>query len=78
MAFGDRDDESRLVKKIRLSEQFIPQLSIVAEEKEDIVGHLLLSKAKVVNGENEDEVIVLAPIAVKPDFQKSGIGKRLM
>jgi len=46
-----------------LSEWFVPQLSIVAEENGRIVGHALFSKALVVDVETKQDVIVLAPIA---------------
>ncbi|QWU18114.1 N-acetyltransferase [Paenibacillus sophorae] len=78
VAFGNREDEARLVERIRESRYFVPQLSIVAEKSEEIVGHLLMSKAVIVEGNNQHEVIVLAPIAVKPDHQKQGIGKQLI
>lgn len=77
-AFRNREDESKLVEKIRNSKQFIPELSIVAEENNEIVGHILLSKAEIVNGDNNYEVIVLAPIAVKPELQNKGIGGQLI
>lgn len=78
LAFGNREDESRLVERIRTSEEFIPELSIVAEIANEIVGHLLLSKAVVENAEEIYTVIVLAPIAVKPSRQKQGIGTKLI
>lgn len=68
----------RLVERIRNSEGFIPELSIVAEQDNEIVGHLLLSKAVVRDGENINDVMALAPIAVMPDVQKQGIGKALI
>ncbi|MDQ6421754.1 N-acetyltransferase [Paenibacillus sp. LHD-117] len=77
-AFGNRDDEAQLVERIRRSEQFVAQLSIVAERDGDIIGHLLLSKAEVVDDESRHEVIVLAPIAVLPNVQKLGVGTRLI
>lgn len=78
VAFGNREDEAKLVERIRETENFISQLSIVAEEHGEIVGHLLMSKAEIINGEKRHEVIVLAPIAVKPNNQKQGIGKQLI
>lgn len=66
-AFGNREYESKLIERIRSSEQFIPELSIVTEENNEIIGHILLSKAEVVNTDFNHEVIVLAPIAVKPN-----------
>jgi predicted N-acetyltransferase YhbS len=77
-AFGNREDESRLVDAIRLSGQFIPELSLVAEEHRRLAGHALFSKAEVVDGNMHHEVVVLAPIAVKPSEQKRGIGGRLI
>ncbi|AIQ73858.1 MULTISPECIES: N-acetyltransferase [Paenibacillus] len=77
-AFGDREDEARLVENIRNSQGFIPELSIVAEKDNEIVGHLLLSKAVVQDGEKLSDVIALAPLAVLPNVQKQGIGKALI
>lgn len=78
-AFDHREDESKLIERIRASEGFIPELSLVAEEDGRIVGHALFSKAEIMDHENKHhEVIVLAPIAVLPDKQKQGIGGRLI
>lgn len=78
LAFQNREDESRLVERIRLSDQFIPELSLVAVENHHIVGHVLFSKAEVVDEENSHEVIVLAPIAVMPSHQRRGVGSKLI
>jgi putative acetyltransferase len=78
LAFGKRKDESELVERIRKSEEFVPELSIIAEIDNEIVGHLLLSKATVVDYEQIFTVIVLAPIAINPSFQKQGIGSKLI
>ncbi|AIQ48428.1 GCN5 family acetyltransferase [Paenibacillus sp. FSL R7-0273] len=78
LAFGNREDEAELLERIRHSDQFIPDLSIVAERKGMIVGHILLSGAKVVDKELEHPVIVLAPIAVHPEYQGRGIGGLLI
>lgn len=77
-AFGNRDDEARLVERIRLTPQYIPELSVVVEQDGGIVGHILLSKADVVNGDVKHEAIALAPIAVKPELQRKGIGGALV
>ncbi|OKP83683.1 GCN5 family acetyltransferase [Paenibacillus sp. P32E] len=78
LAFGNRDDESKLIESIRLSDGFIPELSLVAEENDQIVGHALFSKAEIVDQEHCHEVIVLGPIAVLPSNQKTGIGGKLI
>jgi putative acetyltransferase len=77
LVFG-RDDESKLIERIRLSKQFIPELSIVIEEQNGIIGHVLLSKAEVVENDVSYEVIVLAPIAINPKHQRKGLGSKLI
>ncbi|AJW62215.1 hypothetical protein VO54_00729 [Elizabethkingia miricola] len=45
--------EQYLVERLRNSEAFIPELSIVAEINQNIIGHILLTRIKVVNNENK-------------------------
>ena len=66
--------EQDLVVALRKGNAFIPELSLVAEIDGEVVGHILFTKAKVGN----DEVIVLAPLSVKPQYQKQGIGTALI
>jgi len=68
-----QENEGKLIEKIRKSENFIPELSMVAELDKKIVGHILFSKIKIV-GESDYESLALAPIAVIPEFQKKGSG----
>jgi len=72
-----QENEGKLIEKIRKSENFIPELSMVAELDKKIVGHILFSKIKIV-GESDYESLALAPIAVIPEFQKKGIGSELI
>ena len=78
LAFENRDDEAKLVERIRFSNSFIRELSLVAEEQGEIVGHVLFSKAKIIQDNGEIEVLVLAPVAVNPSVQKKGIGSNLI
>lgn len=75
-AFSDQK-EHELVNRIRKSEAFIPELSLVAVDKE-VVGHVLLSKIKIVDGDKSVESLALAPVAVSPNHQKKGIGSLLI
>ncbi|MBB6674348.1 N-acetyltransferase [Cohnella nanjingensis] len=79
-AFGGRKDESELVERIRVSDGYVPELSLVAvdEESGEIVGHALFSKAAIYDLAQSSEVLVLAPIAVDPAYQRQGIGGHLI
>ena len=70
-------DESELIKRIRASKNFIPDLSLVAELNRKIIGYILFSKIKII-GIKEYESLALAPMAVLPEFQKKGIGRKLI
>jgi len=76
LAFG-QEEESRLVNKIRNGNNFIADLSLVAETGGRIIGHILFSKIKI-SGSSIFESLALAPMAVVPDFQRKGIGAKLI
>jgi predicted N-acetyltransferase YhbS len=76
LAFG-QEKESKLIEKVRKGPNFVPELSLVAEKDNEIVGHILFSKMKIV-GESEYETLMLAPLAVIPELQKQGIGGKLI
>ncbi|HEX4738433.1 MAG TPA: N-acetyltransferase [Allosphingosinicella sp.] len=53
-------------------------ISVVAEEDDEIVGHVLLSR-KMVRGDGRDyRALGLGPISVVPDRQSAGIGSALI
>ena len=71
--------EQFLVEKLRKSEAFIPELSLVAEDEKGIIaGHILFTKIKIVNEEKSFDSLALAPVSVKPEFQNQGIGAKLI
>lgn len=71
--------EHFLVEKLRKSEAFIPELSLVAEDENGIIkGHILLTKLKIENGSETFESLALAPVSVRPEFQNQGIGGLLI
>ena len=77
-AFGQYQ-EANLVNLLRKSNAFIPELSLVAILNNEIVGHILFTKIKIINESKEEfESLALAPMAVKPEFQNKGIGGRLI
>ncbi|MWV42688.1 GNAT family N-acetyltransferase [Paenibacillus sp. HJL G12] len=67
-------DEHNLVKRLRNSTKYIPELSLVAETVDSIVGHILFTEIKV----GDHTLLALAPVAVLPEMQNKGIGKMLI
>jgi putative acetyltransferase len=72
------EEEPLLVDRLR--EEDIDFLSLVAEVDGGIAGHILFSPM-TLDPENlnyKNRVFGLAPLAVLPEYQKSGIGSRLV
>lgn len=70
--------EQFLVERLRKSRAFVPGLSLVAEQDDTIVGHILLTRVYIKNDENNHESLALAPVSVLPEYQKRGIGGMLI
>jgi putative acetyltransferase len=69
-AFGQQD-EVDIVHRIRALDGYVPALALVAVEDDGtIVAHVMLSYAHL----DERRVLQLAPLAVRPDRQRQGIG----
>ncbi len=71
--------EHYLVHQMRQCPAFIPQLNLVAVQDGMIVGHVINLKA-YIEGDNGSryEVLSLGPIAVLPQYQRTGIGAQLI
>ena len=53
-------------------------LSLVAVEKDRVVGHILFSPATIYTHEGIIQGMGLAPMAILPDCQRKGIGSKLV
>ena len=70
--------EQFLVERLRNSDAFVPELSLVAETGGTLAGHILLTKVKIVSDCAEEAgARALAPGAVLPADPGNGIGGRL-
>lgn len=76
-AFG-RSSEAELVEAIRDSPNFIPELSIVAKENGNALGHILFSPIVIEAECQTVPALALAPLAVTPSHQGKGIGSQLV
>src|SRR5215471_15938619 len=77
-AFGERPAEALIVALHRQRPAFDPDLSLVAELDGRVVGHALFSPHIVRLLGQDVRAVNLAPIAVDPAHQRSGIGGRLI
>ena len=67
-------NEQELVVNLRKSNNFIPELSLVAILDNKIVGYILFTKIRI----GEYEEIALAPLGILPKYQRQGIGRKLI
>jgi len=67
-----------LVDLLRHNPMYDPELSLVAEYNGRVVGHVLFSPFKFIVLGQEQLGVVLAPVAVIPEYQRKGIGKMLI
>jgi len=79
LAFGKKEGKEivKLVKNLLTDSTAKPLLSLLAFEKNEPVGHILFTKVEVSPKKNISAML-LAPLAVLPEFQKKGIGKKLI
>lgn len=71
-------DEHYLVHLLRNSEDYIEELSRVAELDGKIVGGIYYSKAYVLDEDKKVDVLNFGPLCVDPDYQNTGIGGKLL
>jgi putative acetyltransferase len=70
--------EAQLVGELRKSSAFIPDLSLVAELHDRIVGHVVLSKVALKTSQGRQEILALGPMSVVPSQSHRGIGSELI
>lgn len=72
-------DEHLVLHNIRKSNCYVKELDFVAIKNDEIIGHIICTRAKVIDTQNkEHEVLCMGPLCVLPRFQKEGIGSKLM
>jgi len=73
LAFDGRSEEVALVRAIRETDNYVPTLSLVMVDEDEIVGHIMLSYAHI----DDTPVLSLAPLSVRPSHQNRKIGDAL-
>jgi putative acetyltransferase len=73
--FG-RLDEADLIDSLRT--QGVVLVSLVAEMENRVVGHILFSRMSIETAGGSIPAVALAPMAVLPEYQRQGVGGRLI
>jgi len=72
-------NEHLVLHNIRNSKAYISSLDLVAVFENEITGHIISTKAKVIDSQNnENEILCVGPLSVLPKFQRNGIGSKLL
>jgi predicted N-acetyltransferase YhbS len=72
-------DEHLVVHKLRKSPSFVGSLDLVACDGQRIAGNIMYSRARVLGSNGAaHEVLCLGPVSVLPEYQRQGIGSRLI
>jgi putative acetyltransferase len=74
---GHPDEVAAFVEGIRASEEFVPELALVAEDSSGVIAHVMLSWVGVEGG-SRPRILNLTPMSVRPDRQRVGVGSRLI
>ncbi len=74
-AFAPSEVEAKLVDQLRAEDAHVPDLCLVATQDDVVIGHIAFSRAKLDSGH---EILVLAPMGVLPEHQRSGVGSVLV
>jgi putative acetyltransferase len=72
-------NEHYLVHVMRSHKDFIPELDLVIEVDNQIIGNIMYTKAKLVDESGkEKEILTFGPVCIMPGYQRMGYGKMLM
>ena len=70
--------EQDFINQLRSHGNYIPELALVAEENGKLIGHIMLTKAYIIDSGNKFETLLLAPISVALEYRNKGIGSNLI
>lgn len=71
-------DEQDFAVQLRASQNYIPELALVAEKDGKLIGHIMFTKLNIDTPNGVFEVLLLAPIAILLEYRSQGIGSLLI
>ena len=71
--------EHYLVHVMRHHKDFLPELDLVIEVDNQIIGNIMYTKTKLIDEPGEEkEILTFGPVCILPEYQRMGYGKMLM
>lgn len=70
--------EQDFANSLRESKNYIKKLALVGEYKNEIIGHIMLTKFYIKKENDREEILLLAPISVKKEFRDMKVGTKLI
>jgi predicted N-acetyltransferase YhbS len=72
-------DEHYLVHVMRSHKDFIPELDLVIEVDNEVIGNIMYTKTKLVDESGEEkDILTFGPVCISPEYQRKGYGKMLL
>ena len=71
--------EHYLVHVMRSHQDFLPELDLVIEVDDQIIGNIMYTKTKLIDESGEEkDILTFGPVCILPEYQRKGYGKKLM
>jgi putative acetyltransferase len=71
--------EHYLVHVMRSHKDFLPELDLVIEVDNQIIGNIMYTKTKLIDASGEKkDILTFGPVCILPEYQRKGYGKKLM
>ena len=71
-------EEHYLVHLLRQDSAYLPELSRIAVKDGEVIGSIMYSKARVVDGDVAHDLLTFGPLSVLPKWQGRGVGELLL
>ncbi|PKM61104.1 MAG: GNAT family N-acetyltransferase [Firmicutes bacterium HGW-Firmicutes-4] len=72
-------NEHYLVHVMRSHKDFLPELDLVIEVDDQIIGNIMYTKAKLIDMSGaEKDILTFGPVCILPEYQRKGYGKKLL
>jgi len=71
--------EHYLVHVMRPHKDFLPELDLVIEVDDQIIGNIMYTKTRLIDEAGEEkDILTFGPVCILPEYQRKGYGKKLL